>query len=75
MQRRGISLQRAKLYASAGGGYSARGIKSVILALHYFSAAAGDALNESLLYIFSRSLEGDTTVPDLPIHPFLILED
>jgi hypothetical protein len=45
MQRRGISLQRAKLYSLCWRKIQrARGIKLVILALRYFSAAAGDAL-------------------------------
>jgi hypothetical protein len=40
-----VFVSGARNYAaSAGGGYSARGKKSVILALRYFSAAAGDAL-------------------------------
>jgi hypothetical protein len=42
-----VFVSSARNYtASAGGGYSARGKKSVILALCYFSAAAGDALKE-----------------------------
>jgi hypothetical protein len=49
MQRHGISLQCAKLYRLCWRRIQrARGIKSVILALRYFSAAAGDALREAL---------------------------
>jgi hypothetical protein len=45
MQRRGICFQRAKLYSLCWRRIQrARGKKSVILALRYFSAAAGDAL-------------------------------
>jgi hypothetical protein len=46
MRRRDISFQRAELYRLCWRRIQrARGIKSVILALCYFSAAAGDALN------------------------------
>jgi hypothetical protein len=45
MQRRSICFQRAKLYSLCWRRIQrARGKKSVILALRYFSAAAGDAL-------------------------------
>jgi hypothetical protein len=45
MQRRGICFQRARLYSLCWRRIQrARGKKSVILALRYFSAAAGDAL-------------------------------
>jgi hypothetical protein len=41
-----VFVSSARNYtASAGGGYSARGKKSVILALRYFSVTAGDALS------------------------------
>jgi hypothetical protein len=50
MQRRGICFQRAELYSLCWRRIQrARGKKSVILALRYFSATAGEALNDTVL--------------------------
>jgi hypothetical protein len=58
MQRRGICFQRVKLCSLCWRRIQrARGKKAVILALRYFSAAAGDALRlvDNRRSIFVRS--------------------
>jgi hypothetical protein len=66
MQRRGICFQRAKLYSLYWRRIQrACGKKLVILALRYFSAAAGDAL---------MRMKAACTAPILDTDAYLKLE-